>query len=226
MWPTSVGWQAKLPTPKANDLALPELRQDGVAEAASDESCVLAECLPRCTCRPRAEATAHGGTQARAPSACAHATGGLANAVSYAQDEPKCLRQACALLRSSGENAACEFLLRAEVWQCGRSEDVLWPVRPTAQTLSCKPHTHASGQAARRLPRCTRSWRWASASGVTPSGSRRTSRLGRRARHSAACRLLRRVRRRCSSQSQMLLARVRRGGAASVTLAYPESWAR
>ena len=25
----------------------------------------------------------------------------------------------------------------------------------TAQTLSCKPHTRASGQAARRLPRCT-----------------------------------------------------------------------
>jgi len=73
----------------------------------------------------------------------------------------------------------------------------------TDQTLSCKPHYRASGRAARRLPRCTRSWRWAPASGVTPSVSRGTSRLGRRARHSAACRLLRRVSR--PRQTQRLL---------------------
>ena len=30
---------------------------------------------------------------------------------------------------------------------------MLWPVRPTDQTLSCKPHNPASGRAARRLPR-------------------------------------------------------------------------
>src|SRR5947199_2568941 len=29
-------------------------------------------------------------------------------------------------------------------------------VRLTDQTLSCKPHTRASGRAARRLPRCSR----------------------------------------------------------------------
>ena len=115
MWPTSVGSRTKLPTAKENDLELPDLRQNVGAEAGLDESCVLAECLPRCMCRPRAEATAHGGTQACAPSACTHATGGLANEASYAQNEPKCLRQACALLRSRGEDAACELLRRADV---------------------------------------------------------------------------------------------------------------
>ncbi len=65
----------------------------------------------------------------------------------------------------------------------------------TDQTLSCKPHCRASGRAARRLPRLTKKLRLERvASGVTPSVSRGTSRLGRRARHSAACRLLRRVR--------------------------------
>jgi len=74
-----------------------------------------------------------------------------------------------------------------------KSEAARFVVGLTGQALSCKPHSRTSGRAARRLPRCTRCWRWASASGVTPSVSRWTSRLGRRARHSAACRLLRRV---------------------------------
>jgi hypothetical protein len=63
----------------------------------------------------------------------------------------------CLPSESSREHA--DHLMRAKVApprpRAGERADGEIVIGLTDQTLSCKPHTRASGRAARRLPRCT-----------------------------------------------------------------------
>jgi len=131
----------------------------------------------------------NGGTQARVPLADAHATSGLANAVSCAQDEPKCLRQTCALLPSCGENAEGDSCL---VPKHDNADGAKMCSGQSAQRSRGSPargnHVRA-GRAARRWP----AFEVRDASGVTPCVLETSRRLGRRARNSASRRVLPRV---------------------------------